>query len=81
MQTTYEAGYAGGHDFAKIMGQYADFQKLTPDMVHTLINRVIFFGEVEYAFSDEMTAFVELVESRKGEIACMQQEMQWIKKM
>ena len=79
MQTTYEAGYAGGHDFAKIMGQYADFQELTQDMVHTLISRVIFFGgdriEIEYAFSDEMREFVELAESRKGEIACMQQEM------
>ena len=40
---------------------------------------VIFFGEnrieIEYAFSDEMAAFVELAESRKEEIACMRQAM------
>lgn len=79
MQTTYEAEYAGGHDFAKIMDQYADFGELTSDMVHMLINRVIFFGEnrieIEYAFADEMAAFVELAESRKEEIACMRQAM------
>lgn len=79
MQTTYETEYAGSHDFAEIMERYAGFEELTSDMVHTLINRVIFFGEnrieIEYAFSDEMAAFVELAESRKEEIACMRQAM------
>lgn len=79
MQTTYEAEYAGGHDFAKIMEQYADFEELTSDMVHTLINRIIFFGEdrieIEYAFADELAAFVELTEGRREEIACMRQVM------
>ena len=79
MQTTYEAEYAGGQDFAKIMEQYAGFQELTSDLIHALISRVTFFGEdrieIEYTFSDEMMAFVELAESRKGEITCIQQEM------
>jgi DNA invertase Pin-like site-specific DNA recombinase len=79
MQTTYETEYAGSHDFAEIMERYAGFEELTSDMVHTLINRVIFFGdnriEIEYAFSDEMAAFVELAESRKEEVTCMQQAM------
>ena len=48
-------------------------------MIHALISRVTFFGEdrieIEYTFSDEMMAFVELAESRKGEITCIQQEM------
>lgn len=76
MQTTYETEYAGGQDFAKIMGQYAGFEELTSEMVHTLISRIVFFGEgrieIEYAFDDELKAFVELAESRKEEIACMQ---------
>lgn len=45
MQTTYETEYAGGYYFAKIMEQYADLRKLTLDMVHMLINRIIFFGK------------------------------------
>ncbi len=79
VQTTYETEYAGGHDFAEIMERYAGFGELASDMVHTLINRVIFFGEnrieIEYAFSDEMAAFVELAESREEEIVCMRQAM------
>ncbi|MCI8938225.1 MAG: recombinase family protein [Lachnospiraceae bacterium] len=75
MQTTYETEYAGGQDFAKIMGQYAGFKELTSEMVHALISRIVFFVEgrieIEYAFDDELKAFVELVESRKEEIACM----------
>ena len=76
MQTTYKTEYAGGQDFAKIMGQYAGFEELTSEMVHALISRIVFFGEgrieIEYAFDDELKAFVELAESRKEEIACMQ---------
>lgn len=78
MQTTYEAGYAGGQDFAKVMERYAGFEELTSDIIHALISRIVFFGEgrieIEYAFADELNAFVELTESRKGEIACIQQE-------
>lgn len=78
MQTTYEAGYAGGQDFAKVMERYAGFKELTSDIIHALISRIVFFGEgrieIEYAFADELNAFVELTESRKGEIACIQQE-------
>ena len=77
MQTTYETGYAGGQDFAKTMEWYADFEELTSEMIHALISRIVFFGkgriEIQYAFDDELKAFVELTESRKGEIACMQQ--------
>ena len=76
MQTTYETEYAGGQDFAKIMGQYAGFEEFTSEMVHALISRIVFFGvgriEIEYAFDDELKALVELAESRKEEIACMQ---------
>ncbi len=76
MQTTYETEYAGGQDFAKIMEQYAGFEELTSDMAHALIRRIVFFGEgrieIEYAFDDELKALVELAESRKEEIACMQ---------
>lgn len=78
MQTTYEAEYAGGQDFAKVMERYAGFEELTSDIIHALISRIVFFGEgrieIEYAFADELNAFVELTESRKGEIACIQQE-------
>lgn len=77
MQTTYEAEYAGSQDFAKIMEQYAGFEELTSDIVHALISRIVFFGEgrieIEYAFADELKAFVELAESREEEIACMRQ--------
>ena len=79
MQTTYEAEYAGGQDFAKVMERYAGFEELTSDIIHALISRIVFFGEgrieIEYAFADELNAFVELTESRKGEIACIQQEV------
>ena len=77
MQNTYETEYAGGQDFAKIMEQYADFAELTSDIVRALISRIVFFGEgrieIEYAFADEMKAFVELMERRKEEIACIRQ--------
>ena len=77
MQTTYEAEYAGSQDFAKIMEQYAGFEELTSEIVHALISRIVFFGdgriEIEYAFADELRAFVELTENRKGEIVCMRQ--------
>ena len=77
MQTTYEAEYAGGQDFAKVMERYAGFEELTSDIVHALISRIVYFGEgrieIEYAFADELKAFVELTESRKEEISCMQQ--------
>ena len=58
------------------MEQYAGFEELTSDIVHALISHIVFFGEdrieIEYAFDDELKAFVELAESRKEEIACMQ---------
>ena len=77
MQTTYETEYAGSQDFAKIMEQYAGFEELTSEIVHALISRSVFFGEgrieIEYAFADELKTFVKLAESRKEEIACMQQ--------
>ena len=77
MQTTYEAEYAGSQDFAKVMEQYADFGDLTSEIVHALISRIVFFGEgrieIEYAFADELKAFVELTEGRKEEITCMWQ--------
>ena len=77
MQTTYEAEYADGQDFAKVMERYAGFEELTSDIIHALISRIVYFGEgrieIEYAFADELKAFVELAESRKEEIACMQQ--------
>ncbi len=77
MQTTYEAEYAGGQDFAKVMERYAGFEELTSDIIHALISRIVYFGEgrieIEYAFADELKAFVELTESRKEEISCMQQ--------
>lgn len=77
MQTTYEAEYAGGQDFAKVMERYAGFEELTSDIIHALISRIVFYGEgrieIEYAFADELKAFVELTESRKEEISCMQQ--------
>ena len=77
MQTTYEAEYAGSQDFAKVMEQYAGFGELTSEIVHALISRIVFFGEgrieIEYAFADELKAFVELKEGREEEIACMRQ--------
>lgn len=76
MQNTYETGYAGSQDFAKLMEQYADFERLTSEIAHALISRIVFFGEgrilIEYAFDDELKALVELTESRKEETSCMQ---------
>ncbi len=61
---------------AEDIGKYAGFKELSPEMIHALIKRIVFFGEgrieIEYTFSDEMKEFVELTESRKGEISCMQ---------
>lgn len=76
LQATYEAGYAGNGSMAEAIGKYVDFKELSPEMIHALIKRIVFFGEgrieIEYTFSDEMKEFVELAESRKGEISCMQ---------
>ena len=59
------------------MERYAGFEELTSDIIHALISRIVFYGEgrieIEYAFADELKAFVELTESRKEEISCMQQ--------
>lgn len=78
VQETYEAEYAGYSGMAETIGQFADFQELSPEIAHALVKRIVFFGEgrieIEYAFSDEMKEFVELAESRKGEIPCTQTE-------
>ena len=54
-------------------------EELTSDIIHALISRIVFFGEgrieIEYAFADELNAFVKLTESRKEEIACIRQEV------
>lgn len=75
LQTTYDTGYAGGQDIAKVMEQYADFKELTTEITHALISRIIFWGkdriQIEYTFDDELKALMELMESRKEEIACM----------
>lgn len=76
VQATYEAEYAGNGSMAENIEKYAGFKALSPEMIHALIKRIIFFGEgrieIEYTFSDQMKKFVELAESRKGEISCMQ---------
>lgn len=76
VQATYEAEYAGNGSMAENIEKYAGFKELSPEMIHALIKRIIFFGEgrieIEYTFSDQMKKFVELAESRKGEISCMQ---------
>lgn len=77
VQATYEAEYAGNGSMAETMGKYADFKELSSEIIHALIKRIVFFGEgrieIEYTFSDEMEAFLELAEGRKGEISCMQE--------
>ena len=77
VQATYEAEYAGG-GMAETIGRYADFQELSSEIVHTLVKRIVFFGEgrveIEYTFADEMKEFVELAESRKGEVLCTKEE-------
>lgn len=76
LQETYEAEYAGDTGMAETIGRYADFQELSPEMVHALIRKIVFFGEgrieIEYAFADEMKELVELAESRKGEVSWIQ---------
>ena len=78
MQETYEAEYAGDTGMAETIGRYADFQELSPEMVHALIRKIVFFGEgrieIGYTFADEMKEFVELVECRKGEVLCTKEE-------
>lgn len=85
VQATYEAEYAGTGSMAETMGKYADFKELSSEIIHALIKRIVFFGkgriEIEYPFSDEMEAFLELAEGRKGEISCMQEAMQQEKNM
>ena len=77
-QATYEAEYAGGGGMAETIGQYAGFQELSAEIVHALVKRIVFFGEgrveIEYTFADEMKEFVELAESRKGEVLCTKEE-------
>lgn len=77
LQETYEAGYAGNTGMAETIGQYVDFQELSPEMVHALIGKIVFFGEgrieIEYAFDDELKGFAELAESRKGEVSWIQE--------
>ncbi len=77
VQATYEAEYAGG-GMAETIGQYAGFQELSSEIVHALVKRIVFFGEgrveIEYTFADEMKEFVELAESRKGEVLCTKEE-------
>lgn len=79
MQSTYEVKYVENRDFAKVMEKYAGFKELTSELIHALINRIIFFGkgriEIEYAFDDEIKALVELTENRREEIICMEQMM------
>lgn len=79
VQATYEAEYAGNGSMAETIEKYADFRELSSEIVHALIKRIVFFGEsrieIEYTFSDEMEAFLELAEGRKGEISCMQEAM------
>lgn len=78
MQETYEAEYAGDTGMAETIGRYADFQELSPEMVHALIRKIVFFGEgrieIGYTFADEMKEFVELAECRKGEVLCTKEE-------
>lgn len=54
VQATYEAEYVGSSGMAKTIGQYTDFQELSPEIIHTLIKRIVFFGEgrieMEYSF-------------------------------
>jgi DNA invertase Pin-like site-specific DNA recombinase len=77
-QATYEAEYAGSSGMAETIGQYAGFQALSAEIVHALVKRIVFFGEgrveIEYTFADEMKEFVELAESRKGEVLCTKEE-------
>ena len=77
VQATYEAEYSGNGSMAETIEKYADFKELSSEMIHALIKRIVFFGEgkieIEYTFSDEMEAFLELAEGRKGEISCMQE--------
>lgn len=79
MQLTYEEEYAGNHDMAVVMEKYADFGELSSEMVHALISRIVFYGgkqiEIQFAFEDQVHKLVELAESRKGEIICIQQAM------
>lgn len=59
--------------------------ELISDIVYALISQIVFFGEgrieIEYAFADEMKAFVELAESRKEEISCMKQAVCSLKRI
>lgn len=78
VQATYEAEYAGSSGMAEAIEQYAYFQELSSEIVHALVKRIVFFGEgrigIEYTFADEMKGFVELAESRKGEVLCTKEE-------
>ena len=77
MQATYEDGYSGDGKMAEVMGQYADFQELTPELAHALVRRIVFYGgdrvEIEFTFADEMEAFLKLTEQRKGEASWTQE--------
>lgn len=79
LQNTYEEEYVGSQDMAQIMEQYSDFKELSSDMVHALIRKITFYGggriEIQYAFEDELKAFMELTEQRKGEVACIKRAM------
>ena len=77
IQATYEDRYSGDGKMAEAVERYADFQELTPELAHTLVRRIVFYGgdkiEVEFAFADEMEAFLKLTEQRKGEASWTQE--------
>ncbi len=70
IQATYEDRYSGDGKMAEAVERYADFQELTPELAHTLVRRIVFYGgdrvEIEFTFADEMEAFLKLTEQRKG---------------
>lgn len=70
---TYSASYGGNDEMAETFSKYVGVDELSRELVLTFISRITCYSkmrfDVEYTFSDELAAFMDLVEKRGAEVA------------
>lgn len=73
-QSVYQEDFAKTFDFASAMEKYRNFKHLTPEVVQAFIKAVwvvdINHIEIEYAFEDELQAYLTLLRERKAGSVC-----------
>lgn len=66
--------FAGTFDFASEMEKYRNFEKLTTEIVQAFIKAVwvvdINHIEIEYAFEDELQAYLNILQKREEGSVC-----------